>query len=453
MGSKGRWPLFHRASKCRFVRPGSRSQRHAAQGEKETGAVVMLSELRHFHLVDGQQRCARLLDVAVALLDVDYPPVTQVFFQPQAKPRSLPWEAIQALDWQAQQLHVSDLEAGQAICPPCPQEAILLQRDIVDALILDLQHRRVTRANDLWLEEHEQRWRLAAVDTSVHALVRRLSRGRYGRVQHSRLEDWKYMEFLRGDPQAARSGAGYHRRITRLAPGEIARLTDALPYLHAAELLLLLPDPLAADTLEVMTPERQLQVFEELEEEHALRLLALMAPDLAADLVGRLATPMAQRYLNRLPKPYSERIVDLLRYPEDTVGGIMTNDLVTAPAHLTVREARQALRQRLQEPDFVYFVYVVEDEKTQRLCGVLTLRTLLIADEACILREVMQRYLVTSQPLEPARTAAYHLIDSGLAALPVVGDDGQLLGALTVDAAVAQVAPASWRTQAPRVFT
>ena len=411
----------------------------------------MLSELRRFQLVDGQQRCVHLLDMAVGLLDVDYPPVTQVLFQWDAEFRSLPWEAVQVLDWQAWRLHVIDLEAGQAISTDS-QEIILLQRDILDALILDLQHWRVTRANDLWLEEHDQHWRLTAADTSVRALVRRLSRGRYGRVPHSQLDDWKYIEFLRGDPQAARSGAGYHRRITRLPPGEIARLTDALPYLHAAELLILLPDPLAADTLEVMTPERQLQVFEELEEEQALRLLPLMAPDVAADLVGHLDTPLAQRYLNRLPKPYSERIIDLLRYPEDTVGGIMTNNVVTMPASLTVREARYVLPERLRESDFVYFVYIVEDEPTRRLCGVITLREFLIADEACCLRDIMHCYLVTSHPLEPARTAAYRLIDSGLAALPVVGDNGQLLGAITVDAAVAQVAPASWRTQAPRVF-
>jgi Mg/Co/Ni transporter MgtE len=145
--------------------------------------------------------------------------------------------------------------------------------------------------------------------------------------------------------------------------------------------------------------------------------------------------------------------VDLLRYPEDTVGGIMTNDIVTVPASLTVQEARGALRERLKEPDFVYFVYIVEDEKTQRLCGVITLRELLIAEEECCLRDIMQRYVMTSQPLEPAHQAAYRLIDSGLAALPVVGHDGQLLGAMTVDAAVAQVAPVPWRTQAPRVFT
>src|SRR5207248_1424644 len=205
-------------SRCISVRLVSRSQRNATRVEEAAGSMVMLSELCHFHLVDGQQRCARLLDMAVALLDVDYPPITQVLFQQDAEPRSLPWETIQALDWQARHMRVTDLAAGQALASTSPQEAILLQRDILDALILDLQHRRVTRANDLWLEEHDKRWRLAAADTSARALVRRLSRGRYGRVQHGQLDDWKYVEFLRGDPQAARSGAGYHRRITRLPP-------------------------------------------------------------------------------------------------------------------------------------------------------------------------------------------------------------------------------------------
>jgi magnesium transporter len=436
-----------------ILKPRAVSRTPRVLNEKDTGSMVMLSELRRFHLVDGQHRRVQLLDMAIESLEVDYPPITRLFFQQDMQHMSLPWEAVQSVDWQARHLHVTDLAAGQAISPASRPEDILLARDILDALVLDLQNRRVTRANDLGLEEKDQRWWLTTVDTSLRALVRRLSRGLYGPVQHSMLIDWQYIEFLRGAPQAAQSGAGSQRRIARLPAGEIARLTDPLPYLHAAELLILLPDPLAAETLEGMMPERQLQVFEELKEEQALRLLVLMAPDIAADLVGHLDTAMAQRYLNRLPRPYSERIVDLLRYPEDTVGGIMTNDIVTAPATLTVREARRELPRWLQEPDFVYFVYIVEDDTTQRLCGVVTLRHLCTADAECLLGDIMQRYLVTSTPLESARTAAYRLIDSGLMALPVVGDEGQILGAVTVDAAVAQVAPARWRAQAPRVFT
>jgi Mg/Co/Ni transporter MgtE len=260
-------------------------------------------------------------------------------------------------------------------------------------------------------------------------------------VSKEALYDWKYVEFLRGNPQAARHEAGKHLRITRLPPGEIALLTNQIPYLHAAELLILLPDPLAADTLESMLPERQLQVFEELDEEQSVRILALMAPDNAADLVGRLNLEEMQSLLHTLPKRRSERIIDLLRYPEDTVGGIMTNDMVTVPRNLTVAEARRYLREKLKGPDFVFYVYAVESEETQKLCGLLSLRNLLTEDDDRKLEDIMDPFVSTLDPLDSAINAAYRVIDSGLAAMPVVGREGKLVGIVPVDVAIEQIAP------------
>ncbi|HEV8717383.1 MAG TPA: hypothetical protein VGX03_31755, partial [Candidatus Binatia bacterium] len=304
--------------------------------------MVMLSHLRHFALMDAHRRHTRVADLAVALLEGDYPPVTHLFFHAHDKRLlALPWDTVQTIDWRARQITIANLAEGQEISAESLKHTILLGHDILDALILDLQNRRVTRANDLWLEEQDGHLLLRAADTSVRAILRRLSYGLYRQVQASVLADWKYIEFLRGDPHAVRAGAGYHRRITRLPAGEIAHLTDPLPYLHAAELLTLLPDPIAADILEALAPERQLQIFEELEEDQGLRLLELMAPDIAADLISCLTTQSARRYLNQLSARQSERIIELLRYPEDTVGGIMTNDLIRMPARLTVQEARQ----------------------------------------------------------------------------------------------------------------
>lgn len=138
---------------------------------------------------------------------------------------------------------------------------VLLSDGILDALVLDLQNRRATRANDLWLEENDGNLLLHSADTSFSAMLRRLTGGRLGGIAKNALCDWKYVEFLRGDPEAVRSEAGQHLRISRLPAGEIARLTDSLPYLHAAELITLLADSKAAHTLEAMSPERQLQVF------------------------------------------------------------------------------------------------------------------------------------------------------------------------------------------------
>jgi magnesium transporter len=334
--------------------------------------MVMLSQLRRFKLTDKKGRQARLMDLSVALLDGDYPPVTRLYFLNSKKQRhSLPWENVQAIDWRKRLIKVADLDEAQGESTDSIAKQVLLGDGILDALILDLQNRRATRANDLCLEEDNGKLHLRSADTSFSAMLRRLTGGRYGRVSREALFDWKYVEFLRGDPEAVRSEAGQHLRIGRLPPGEIARLTDPLPYLHAAELITLLADPKAADTLEAMMPERQLQVFEELEEEQALRLLALMAPDIATDLVGRLQTHTMRRYLERLPRKQAERILELLRYPEDTVGGIMTNDVVYACGNLTVAEAREALRGPLKDPDFVFLIYIVDNEKSRRLRGLI----------------------------------------------------------------------------------
>jgi magnesium transporter len=233
----------------------------------------------------------------------------------------------------------------------------------------------------------------------------------------------------------------------------VSTVLGAIPYLHAAELLKLCPDALAADAKEEMTLPKQLQIFEELDEDHGARLLALMAPDAATDLIRQLVPNDAQRYLERLPPQERERIFELLQYPDDTAGGIMTNDVIAVRTGLTVKQTRQVLRDQLQSPDFAYYAYVVEDEASRRLRGVLTLRDILMAEDSQQTEEIMNRRLEAIDPLQPAREAARHVVDNHLLALPVAVDGGRLIGAVTVDAAVAQLAPTGWQRQAPKVFS
>jgi CBS domain-containing protein len=414
--------------------------------------MVMLSELLHFRVTDTSGDSTKLIDLTIGQLDTDYPLVTHLLYrQNQRGEYALPWKMVKEINQPQRQIIVKSYEQTKDV--DSLGQAVRLRRDVLDALILDLQNRRATRANDLWLQEQAGELRLSAGDTSGRAIWRRLSRGLYRGMNRQALYDWKYIEFLRGDPQAVRIGAGYHGRIVHLPPGEIAFLAASVPYLHAAELLELLPAHLAADTLELISAERQLQVFEELAEKRALEVLEHMAPDVAADIVGHMNTDLARRYLNRLPRKSRERIVDLLQYPENTVGGIMANDMVTVPANLKVGEARQILRDELKKPDFIYFVYAVEEKAPHQLRGVITLRQFLIAEDEQGIDEIMNPYLITLSPMDSPTEAAYRLLHSQLAALPVIGQEGQLLGTVTIDAAVSQVAPRSWRAQAPKVFS
>lgn len=415
--------------------------------------MVMFSKLRHFALVDERGGRTRLLDLAIAA-EADYPPVTHVLFKnDRGELVKVPWKAIGGIEWGRAEVRVASLSAGEPATEQSLQKVVLLRRDVMDALVLDLHERRATRANDLWLERDDGRLLLKAVDTSAGAVLRRLSRGRFGAKPSRAPYDWKYIEFLRGDPQAVRNGAGYRMRIGRLPAGEIAGLSRALPYLHAAELITLLPDPVAADTLEAMPLERRLQVFGELDEKQAVPLLTLIAADDATDLLGRLPPETAKRFLEQLPESRRNQLIELLRYPEDTVGGIMTNDVVTLPLHLRAGEARLILRERLGKPDFTHFIYLVDNDESRLLRGTLSLRDFVIADDAMPLEAAMNPYISTLDPLESATAGSYRVINAQVAALPVVGKVGRLLGIVTVDAAVARVAPPTWSSQAPRVFS
>ncbi|HEV3100122.1 MAG TPA: CBS domain-containing protein [Candidatus Udaeobacter sp.] len=414
--------------------------------------MAMLSKLQYFRLFGDGRRYA-LADIA-ASLKTDYPAVTHFLYRnSERKQMMLPWHAVKGIDWRHGQINVSNFDSAQSVTEESLRREVLLRRDVLDALVLDLHNRRATRANDLWLEEENGTLLLKAADTSSLAILRRLSRGLFGSGPSRALCDWKYIEFLRGDPHAVRSGVGYHMRIQRLPPGEIAGLCNSLPYLHAAELLTLLPDAVAAETLAAMMPDRQVQVFGEVEDKQAVRLLARMRANDAANLLRRLTVELTKSFLDRLPKARSEKLVELLRYPEATIGGIMTNDLVVLALDQTIREARLRLRERLKQTDFTHFLYVVESEANLLLRGTTSLQDLIVTDDERRLDEIMNSYVTTLDPLEPADAGAYRVLNSHLAAMPVIGREKRLLGIVTVDAAVTRVAPQSWTVQAPKIFS
>lgn len=413
----------------------------------------MLSKLLSFEIEDAGNKRAKLSDLSVALLEADYPPVNNIFFETDGKFMKLPWESVESIDWRERRIEVNNLSEAEESSFEAKKDYVLLRREILDALIIDLENRSSFRANDLRFEKVEENGlELVAVDSSISAILRRISFGFYNYLSRGGLFDWKYVEFLRGDPTAVRSGAGYNLRITRMPPGEIAQLAGYLPYLHAAELITLLPDEKAVKTLEIMPVERQLQIFEELGKDEAIRLLTLMASDAAADLVGLLQTETMKEYLELLPKEQSARIVELLRYPEDTAGGIMTNDIAYLPRDFTVAEGWARLRERFYKADFIYLIYIVEDDETRALSGIISLRDLFSASDEQKLGEIMDPYVSTLNSIDNVRESSYRVVDSQLPAMPVLGINRKLLGVVTIDAAIMQIAPTPG-TEGLRIFS
>jgi magnesium transporter len=415
----------------------------------EPRALLPLSFLRHVEVVDARGRRAQLGDLAVNL-QRDYPTVTGLVVGDGAAV-TRPSGGLR-LSESGRELHIHELAAAPISPPAHEDQEVLLVHDVLDSLVVDLGQRGPARINDIFLERDETGLQVKAIDTGVRGIARRLTGGRWPAASGRDLSDWRYVVFLHGTPRRPTANATC-RRIARLPPGEIGQLSNALPYLHAAELIGLLPDRVGAEVLEVLPSQRQLQVFDELDDVHASHLLAVLAPDTVADLFARLEPDEARKHLRRLPEGRRHLVSELLQYPEDTVGAVMTNDVVVLPESATVSEACRLLRDSLSTPAFVYYAYVVDAPESRRLRGMTTLRELLIADPEASLRDAMNPYLTVLAPLGPLAAACQEVIDNRVQALPVVGDDGRILGALTADAALAHIAPASWRTRTRHVFS
>lgn len=423
-----------------------------ARGVRGNVAPMLVSELLRFRVLSNTGEVFRLVDIGVDLSAGDYPPLNCLVLRTRAdEVIAHPWAGT-SIQAKAKHIVINSTVSPATASGHSLERLVLLGRDIMDALVLDLDSRTAIRANDLWVADVGG-WRLRGADVSPWAVLRRLGRGWLGHGGEARLLDWRCAEFLRGDPAAARAGHDYHRRVAQLPPAEIANLLNSVPYLHAAELLTLLPDPLAADTLEAMNGARQLQVFEELDADQACRLLALVAPDVAADILGLLDPERTREVLEALPPLQAERVLALLEYPPDSAGGIMTNDIVVASATMTVGEARVELADQLRTPDFVYYVFAVDGPETRHLRGVVTLRDLLVGEDSERLEDIMTQRTEHILPLAPAGEAARRMAENDFAALPVVDTRGRLLGAVTVDAAFEQLLPAGLRDLTVRIFS
>jgi len=215
-------------------------------------------------------------------------------------------------------------------------------------------------------------------------------------------------------------------------PAEIAEILSTLREDEAVELLRrLYLRRAAAAPLGEMDPEEAARLLAELNRDEAVRILSRMDPDDAVDLLAELPREMVEDILRRLEEREAKELSELLSYPQDTAGGLMSPEVVALPQDMSCQEAIEALRRVAEEMETVYYAYVVDADR--KLLGVLSLRDLVFARPETPIREIMHTD-VMSVPVHLDVEEVARLFDRyNFLALPVVDEGGRLLGIVTVD--------------------
>ena len=214
-------------------------------------------------------------------------------------------------------------------------------------------------------------------------------------------------------------------------PGDLLGLLEELDVEEKIDLMQRLSETDAALIFQEMEDFEQAAILPHLDDERAKIIFGSMASDDAADMLGELAPEEAEQILQLIDEDERIDFGGLLRYPEDSAGGIMTTEFISLPADIAVEEAISRLREIAPEAETIYYVYVVNNEG--RLIGVLSLRDLITSSDGTLLKNIMRSNVISVNVGLDQEEVARVVSKYDLLAVPVVDDQGRLLGIVTVD--------------------
>ncbi len=217
--------------------------------------------------------------------------------------------------------------------------------------------------------------------------------------------------------------------IEKLRPADQADLFTELDEDEQLALLVELPVADSADILEELDEDEAAELVESMPPEDAVRIMEEMEPDEIADLLGDLSAEHASQMLSRLEDP--DEVRPLLLHPDDSAGGLMTSEFLALRRRTTASAAIRALRDWKPDRENIYYLFVVDAE--QKLCGVVSLQDLVIAEPDTALTDIMDADVIAVQAGIDQEDAARVMTRYDLLALPVITDDGKLLGVITID--------------------
>jgi CBS domain-containing protein/sporulation protein YlmC with PRC-barrel domain len=411
-----------------------------------------LSEMKRAKVVDpAGSEIGWLADVAVVPKE-QFPAVQWAIIRAPDGERIVRWADLERVDGR---YRLRD-EAVPPAPGELPPEALRLGRDLLDKQIVDTHGAKVVRVNDLQLDDKKDgQLRLVGADVGLRGLLRRMGgegaaervASIVGRKLPRGIIPWHLVESLETPQQNVRLTLP-HAKLALLHPADIADIVEEMTADERLAVFDQLDVETAADTLGEVEPEMQAAIMGDLDEERAADILEEMDPDEAADLLQDLPEQKRDELVELMDAEEGADVEELLAYPENSAGGIMTTDFLSFPRELTAAQAIERLRELQPDPALVYYLYVVDGEG--RLEGNISLRDLVVAAPETPLTAIMNANVFKVDVATNKEDVASLIAKYDLLALPVVDARKRLIGAVTVDDVVDLMLPRGWKKRSGR---
>lgn len=223
--------------------------------------------------------------------------------------------------------------------------------------------------------------------------------------------------------------------LITMNPSDVAGLFRGLEEKQIPLMFRLLPKELAAETFVEMEPDDQELLIRGFSDNELKEVLDELYVDDAADIVEEMPANVVKRILKHADPELRSSINQILRYPENSAGSIMTTEYVSLRPHMTVEEAILRIRRQGVDKETIYTCYVTEKDRT--LIGLVTVKDLLLAaDDAMFIEDIMLRNLISVTTRTDQEEVARMFNKYNFLALPVVDGENRMVGIVTFDDAM-----------------
>jgi magnesium transporter len=326
----------------------------------------------------------------------------------------------------------------EGISPEVLSNVLWLAENYLDKQIVDINGSKVVRVNDIRLVTIPSGTYALAVDVGMDGLLRRLGveaplrnfLGIFGVDIPVRLilwDDIETVDFSNSNIKLSMTSS----RLKTLHPSDLADIIEELDTASRTYVFTSLDEEQAADVLEELDPKAQAQLVESLPVEKVADVLEKMPADEVADLLDELDEKKVERLLNEMEKESSEEVRELLEYPSNAVGSIMSTDFLTFRGDMTVEETIAEIRRQKPEPVTIYSIFITDNK--ERLISSISLGELIVADPAKKLKDVVKKKPVTVFDDDKIDSLAELVSKYNLLAVPVINKEMKMEGMVVVE--------------------
>ena len=215
---------------------------------------------------------------------------------------------------------------------------------------------------------------------------------------------------------------------------DIPALFEELSSEDMVRLFRVLPKDEAADVFSYMEPDLQEKLINSLTDKELKNVLDELFMDDTVDLIEEMPSNVVKRILKTVNKEDRKTINELLKYPDDSAGSIMTTEFIDLKVNMTVEKAFEKIKKIGLKKETVYTCYVLDVRR--EIIGIIDIKDLLLAERDTLIKEIMETNVISVNTLDDKEEVAKQFDKYDVMALPVVDKEERLVGIITVDDAI-----------------